>query len=572
MPATPALVAVGTDITESGATTGTNNVIDFTSSLAPTVPSSAQVGDLLVAVLGVQAGQSNNQYPTAVTVGSPTVPSGWQVAQSYLGQSSGNVAAAAQFLVLAWKIATSADVGAAVDLGFTVQESATAGYTLSWSAVAAVAAYSGVAGFDVAAAGVAGSGPSIVAPTLSASAGNDLVVELFGASLGASGSISLPATADSPSGGWASGSVGSNGTMLLGLAHQVQASAGTSTAETCSVTESSYFLESAFTVAFLAVQPPSAPTITAPANASYMDMSGEVTEAWAYNPTTGDGSQSDVALEQKSSGASAWSYWNPGTAAWQSTVDWFPYTTGSYTFPAGAFSNGNVYNLSVATEEATYGLQSVFATPVSVTAQAVPTVTVSGPTGIVATSAPTITLAMAPAAGAQITAYRVVVYSAAQVSAPGFTPGGTPNLYDSGTISTSANPTSVGVEVPSGDIPNNTTVTAYAQVTETGGELSGWASGSFTVSLDAPATPTVSAVATTDPTTGLPEIAVTVEGHDNLLSANDASFEGGVGTWTAGPNTTIEQSSAEAADGSYSLLLTATAAGTISALSGMYQL
>lgn len=57
----------------------------------------------------------------------------------------------------------------------------------------------------------------------------------------------------------------------------------------------------------------------------------------------------------------------------------------------------------------------------------------------------------------------------------------------------------------------------------------------------------------------------------NLLSANDAGLEGGIGTWFAGSNTTVARVTSPAAHtGSASLRLTSTAAGQISAVTGMY--
>lgn len=58
--------------------------------------------------------------------------------------------------------------------------------------------------------------------------------------------------------------------------------------------------------------------------------------------------------------------------------------------------------------------------------------------------------------------------------------------------------------------------------------------------------------------------------NNNTLTAVDASFETGVGTWTAGTNTTVAQSTTWAADGTHSLSLTATASGAVSAQSGWY--
>ncbi len=329
----------------------------------------------------------------------------------------------------------------------------------------------------------------------------------------------------------------------------------------------------AATAVFPGVQPPSAPTLGSPANASTEDLSGTPTFTWTPNPTPGDGAESAIAFRMKQSGASAYSYWNAGTSAWQSTVVWNPYTTGSYTFPAGSWADGATYNWSVATQEAAYGLQSPFAGDATVTGQLPPVVSVTAPTGVVATATPTVVWSTSLPAGAQVTAYRLVVYSAEQMAASGFSPGGTPNLYDTGTVAYTT--ASGSILIPAGTIPNNTTVGCYMQITETGGELSAWASTEFTVSYDAPAVPSVTAVAGTDPVSGCPLVTLTVQGHDNLLSFDDASFEGGVGTWSLPGGSSasgIAVSSAVALDGSYSLAITGSGSsgGQAAAESGRY--
>ena len=152
----------------------------------------------------------------------------------------------------------------------------------------------------------------------------------------------------------------------------------------------------------------------------------------------------------------------------------------------------------------------------------------------------------------------MVLYTAAQQSITGFTPGVSPSYWDSGTQTGPNQSLQVGVV-----LTNSTTFYAYVIVTETGGEMSAWESTSFTVSFDPCATPTVTAVAGTDPSTGCPRIAITVQGQDNLLSFLDASFEAGTGSWEAGSNTTIADSATVAKDGSYSMKLTPTTSGAL---------
>ena len=63
----------------------------------------------------------------------------------------------------------------------------------------------------------------------------------------------------------------------------------------------------------------------------------------------------------------------------------------------------------------------------------------------------------------------------------------------------------------------------------------------------------------------VPMVPVQVRAVVNLLSALDASFEGTLGTWTAGANTAAASSTAQAEDGAHSMALTASALGNVSA-------
>jgi hypothetical protein len=114
------------------------------------------------------------------------------------------------------------------------------------------------------------------------------------------------------------------------------------------------------------------------------------------------------------------------------------------------------------------------------------------------------------------------------------------------------------------------TYRVFVQVTETGGQVSALGGSSsystFTIAADVPAQPTIVAVNYNDPTSGLPEVQLQVQANDNQLTLNQASLESGATTgWAAGANTTITASTTWALDGSYSLRMSATAAGAVSA-------
>jgi hypothetical protein len=311
--------------------------------------------------------------------------------------------------------------------------------------------------------------------------------------------------------------------------------------------------------------PPAAPTLQAPTSGTYVDMAGATpTFSWLYNPGNAVGGQTNFAIRQKIAGAGSYSYYNVGTSSWQGTIVWNAQTGQSFTFPSGKWIDGNTYNWSVATQDA--GGQGAFASDFTVTAQAIPVVTPISPSGSIATAKPVVTWSATYGSPATETAYQVRTFSAAQYGAGGFNPATSAAADDSGAISSSS-ATSYQVQ---NQLPAGTSYRSYIQVVETGSEPSGFiAFSAYTVTLDLPPTPTLTAVATTDPTTGCPLIKLAAQSLINILSSVDASFESGIGSFV-GTNAALAQSATQAEDGSFSLRLTASSAATMSALSGSY--
>jgi hypothetical protein len=133
--------------------------------------------------------------------------------------------------------------------------------------------------------------------------------------------------------------------------------------------------------------------------------------------------------------------------------------------------------------------------------------------------------------------------------------------WNSGVVASSSTLVVVGTALSPG-----LSYCVFVQVTETGPEVGAWAYNTFTLQVDTPTAPTVTALAINDPTTGLPEVQITVQGNDNQLTANQSSLESDATTgWAAGANTTIAASATWVQDGSYSLRMTASASGTVSA-------
>lgn len=316
---------------------------------------------------------------------------------------------------------------------------------------------------------------------------------------------------------------------------------------------------------------PLAPILVSPANGTYEDLTGTPTFQWEYQPGAPGNTQSAWQFLLIINGGATAQYWNTTSSAFQSTPVWNSGSNQSYTFPTGAFSDGNVYQWSVATQDSNgNGPAAAYFT---VNAQQAPTVTVSAPSGIITTADPLVSWSVAlPGASGALpaptqTSYRVIIYDNSQYSASGFTPGSGPSIYDTGQVG-SAYINSLDLSTIPLFLADGTQYRAYVQVTETGGQYSTWAYSSFTTNYAAPNTPTVTAVAGTDPTTGCPLISVSVQCNDNLLSAQDAisPVGSGTGTWSAGSNTTL--GSGNSPDNTYGLSLTATATGNISGATG----
>lgn len=317
------------------------------------------------------------------------------------------------------------------------------------------------------------------------------------------------------------------------------------------------------------ISAPSAPTLTSPANASYIDVSSGASFTATYN-STDNYAQNAYALRIKTSGASSYSYWNASTSALQSTVVWNSDSVAvgaswTVTLPSGVLADGNIYNWSMASRESGANLQGSFASDFTFTAQAPPSVTVSLPTGTVTgTTQPEAQWAdTLPPSVSQI-AYSIIV----ETGTFGTSPGSGTQVWASGTVSSASLNAILGVGgSPSGySFSPNVTTRCFVQVTESGGQTSNWGYTTFTIETNVPANPVFTGVAGTDPVTGAPMVTLSVQACDNELTANQASLESGTTTgWSAGSNTTPSASTAWAMDGSYSLAMTATASGAVSA-------
>ena len=450
-------------------------------------------------------------------------PSGWRLVESYQPQTG------LQVNVYVATVPTATGTVPVLSLS----------WSNSLSYVGVVSPVSGAAGIDQVAAANVASGTSVPVASATASAGNESAMLVV---VGSTSETPTVPTGYSITASYAPG---------LGVFHAfdpaIIASGGTPA--TGNVTVGS--AETLYVITILLSsgdQPPSAPTLGPPANNAYEDVTVTDTFDWAFNGAPG-GSQAAWAFRQKLSGAGSYSYWNAGTSSWQSTIVWNTGTVTDYTFPAGAFTDGNTYQWSVATQGQgpTGANQSAFPSDFTLNAQQLPTVTISAPTGVEANAQPIVAWATSPASGDSQTAYQVIVEHGTYGTAPG---SGTQD-YNSGVTSGTAQSLALPVT-----LANGTTYRVFVQATQTGGLTSAWAYSTFTVTFDAPAMPSITATAGTDPTTGAPLVTLAVTGHDNLLSAADSTVESGLGGWVAATHTAISRTSAYGAvDGSWALEL-----------------
>lgn len=277
------------------------------------------------------------------------------------------------------------------------------------------------------------------------------------------------------------------------------------------------------------VSTPSAPTLNSPLASAFQDVAAGTGFQAIYNPTD-NSNQNAYAFRIKTS-AGSYQYWNATSGALQGTIVWNTVVTApgaawTITLPSGILANGNVYNWSFASQESIANLQGAFAPDRTFTAQAAPTVTITAPTGTIATSSPGSAWTTTPGAGASQIAYRVV----REHGAYGTTPGSGTQDYDSGVVASSAGTQAVAVV-----LANGTTYRDFVQVTETGGQTSGWGISTFTVTITPPAAPTLIAAAGTDPSTGAPRVDLqstdnNLSGFTSLTTSIQYSDDGGA-TW-----------------------------------------
>ena len=232
--------------------------------------------------------------------------------------------------------------------------------------------------------------------------------------------------------------------------------------------------------------------------------------------------------------------------------------------PTGeAWSQTAIDNLVVKfTDNATTSADrsSLFELYVDVVTTAQPTVTVTAPSGTITdTTFPSVTWTYADTDGDPQSAYEIKVFDSTTYGSGSFSADTSTPTVETGIVASSNDGQTLEA-----DLADGTTYRAYvrvAQLVNGANYFSSWAYSQFTIDVDAPATPLLSAFF--DSTIGA--ITVTVFGRTNVLSANQASLETNTTGWAAVSNCAIARSTAQASSGNASLELTASASGDMTA-------
>lgn len=189
-----------------------------------------------------------------------------------------------------------------------------------------------------------------------------------------------------------------------------------------------------------------------------------------------------------------------------------------------------------------------------------PSVTVTSPSGTVTdTSLPSINWTYTANGGEVQSAYEIKIFDSATYSSTGFSPSTSTATVETGIQVSESNGQTLEVT-----LANNTTYRAYVRVAKLSGSsnyFSDWAYSQFSLSIDAPAEPLISAFY--DSNAGA--VTLTIYGRTNMMTANQASLETNTTGWTAATNCAIARSTAQYSDGVASLSMTASSAGDMTA-------
>ena len=184
-----------------------------------------------------------------------------------------------------------------------------------------------------------------------------------------------------------------------------------------------------------------------------------------------------------------------------------------------------------------------------------PTLTVSTPTGTVTTSSfPAVTWVKV-ADGSTQSAYEVKIFDATTYGGASFNASTSSPTVTTGIVLSDESGAPLTV-----DLANDTVYRAYVRVANSVNGVnyfSDWAYSQFTMAINSPATPQVSAIYNSTNEA----VAITILGRTNILSENQASFETSTAGWISVSNCVIARVTTQHSSGSASLSVTASSGG-----------
>jgi len=270
---------------------------------------------------------------------------------------------------------------------------------------------------------------------------------------------------------------------------------------------------------------PLAPLLLTPGDNSASDLT-HTTFSWLFGSPLGL-SEGAYAIRFMIPSTGTWTWWDAFTGQMSATEVFNSGSVQDVTVTAGLL-NGYQYAWQVATLDQN-GVPSPYSATSFVTGSPLPTVTITGPLGLLSEGVQLLTWINGSVV--QIQSYQVIIYTPAQVAAPGFEAGQPPWVWNPGLGGPIGRPASYQLLTP---LPAGTFV-AYVQTTNAFGQSSLWASLDLTYSYTAPAQPTLTG--TLQPSGA---VSLTVTGHDTggLVGFTYASvyrsLDGG-NTWTLVP-------------------------------------
>jgi hypothetical protein len=287
------------------------------------------------------------------------------------------------------------------------------------------------------------------------------------------------------------------------------------------------------------VDAPLAPTLVLPTANAFVDINLATTFQWDYEAPDTDGGYAAYALWVLADDASIDGYWD-GTDFSSPTPVWMPDTGGAVTIPEGIFATYGIrYTWNVATQEGSYNQEGPASASQYFFPSEGPVSTLVAPTGTISDAQPVIQFTIQLDDQSVLEEYQVCIYTPLQTTIPGFTPGVSPAIWDSGPKD--------GGNAVNGDtiyeyglansnivLPDGSFYYLFILLVETGSVEGPWNNTvGFTESYSAPSAPTIDVSNQIEPTTQLPYNRIIVnrsESTANVALVVQYSDDGGV-TW-----------------------------------------